>query len=315
MACYLVTGGAGFIGSNIVHALVSRQHKVRVLDDFSTGRRQNLEKQPSSVEVVEGDICDTSAVARAIHGADYCLHQAAIPSVPRSIEDPAATNRANVDGTINVFLAARDAGLRRVVFASSSAVYGNAERLPVDEELPLNPISPYGVNKAADEMYARVFSDLFDMDIVALRYFNVFGPRQNPKSQYAAVAPIFITRMMAGKPPPVDGDGRQSRDFSYVDNIVDANIKAATAPGRIAGVYNIACGGSCAVIELVGMLNEILGTSIEPQFRDARPGDIRKSWADISRARDAFGYEPRVDIKEGLRRTVEWYRNGDDTHG
>ncbi len=315
MACYLVTGGAGFIGSNIVHALVSRQHEVRVLDDFSTGRRQNLERPHPSVEVVEGDICDASTVADAMDGADYCLHQAAIPSVPRSIEDPSASNRANVDGTINVFVAARDAGLRRVVFASSSAVYGNAERLPVAETLPVNPISPYGVNKAADEMYARVFSDLFDMDIVALRYFNVFGPRQNPKSQYAAVIPIFITRMLAGKPPPVDGDGRQSRDFSYVDNIVDANIKAAAAPGRIAGVYNIACGDSCAVIELVDMLNEILGTSIGPRFREARPGDIRKSWADISRARDAFGYEPSVDIKEGLRRTVEWYRNGNDTHG
>lgn len=308
MTRYLVTGGAGFIGSNLVRAILEQGGEVRVLDDFATGRRVNLADLRTDIDVREASICDMAAVRSACEGVDYCLHQAAIPSVPRSIEDPARSNAVNVNGTLNVFLAARDAGVKRVVFASSSAVYGNAEQLPVTENLPRQPISPYGASKAADEMYAECFSALYDMDIVALRYFNVFGPRQDPKSQYAAVIPIFVRRMLAGEPAPVDGDGGQSRDFSYVENVVSANLKACAAPGRIAGIYNIACGKTCSVLELVQAINDVLGTAVEPQFRPARPGDIRCSWADITRARAAFGYEPLVDTAEGLRRTVAWYR-------
>ncbi len=308
MARFLVTGGAGFIGSNLVRTLLELGETVRVLDDFSTGRRQNLADILGQIELIEGSICDADEVRRACEGVDYCLHQAAIPSVTRSIEDPCRSNQANVEGTINVFLAAQKAGVKRVVFASSSAVYGDSEAVPVSESSPLRPISPYGVTKASDEMYARVFSDLYGVDIVGLRYFNVFGPRQDPNSQYAAVIPIFITRLLAGESPPVDGDGLQSRDFSYVDNVVSANVRACQAEGQFAGIYNIACGATTSILDLVRMLNEALGTSIEPVFRDARPGDIRCSWADISKARQELGYEPMISVREGLEMTVDWFR-------
>jgi len=310
MAVFLVTGGAGFIGSNLVAALVDRGEQVRVIDDFSTGRRENLASFMDEIELFEGSICDTELLAHAMAGVDYCLHQAAIPSVPRSVEDPVQTNQVNVEGTIKVFLSARDAQVRRVVFASSSAVYGNAKEMPVKESFPRQPISPYGVNKAADEMYASAFSALYDMDIVALRYFNVFGPRQDPTSQYAAVIPHFIACMLKGGHPPVDGDGLQSRDFSYVDNVVEGNLKVCDAPIRLAGIYNIACGSTTSVLDLVGHLNRVLGTSITPVHRAARPGDIRHSYADITRAKEAFGYKPLVGVEDGLRKTVEWFRNG-----
>ena len=309
MACYLVTGGAGFIGSNLVEALLERGDEVRVVDDFSTGRHSNIEGIGSSLALFEGSICDEELLREAFKGVDYCLHLAAIPSVPRSIEDPVSSNGANIDGTLKVFMAARDAGTKRVVCASSSAVYGNTETVPTHEALPAAPISPYGVTKAAGEMYAAVCSDLYDIDIVTLRYFNVFGPRQDPESPYAAVIPLFVRSMLAGKRPTVDGDGKQSRDFSHVDNVIHANLLACAAEGPIAGTYNVACGAYASILDLVSMLNEILGTCIEPDFRDARPGDIRKSWADVSRARETFGYAPTVSLEDGLKRVVEWYRN------
>ncbi|MBI4558111.1 MAG: SDR family oxidoreductase [Candidatus Hydrogenedentes bacterium] len=311
MACYLVTGGAGFIGSHLVGALIEHGHAVRVIDDFSSGRRENIAAWLGSVELYEGSICDRDLVQRAMRGADYCLHHAAIASVPRSVSDPWQTNRVNVEGTLNLFLAARDAGVRRLVVASSSAVYGNAESVPVNESLPIAPLSPYGVSKAADELYAQVFSSLYAMDIVCLRYFNVFGPRQDPTSQYAAVVPIFIARMLAGQRPPVYGDGLQSRDFCHVDNVVEANLRACEAPRPFAGVYNIACGQSTTVLELVKTLNEILGTDLAPEFQPLRPGDVRHSWADISRAQEQFGYEPRINLREGLGKTVKWFREKD----
>lgn len=333
MAAYLVTGGAGFIGSHLVHALLARGDDARVLDDFSTGRRSNLAEVEGRIELIEGSICDREVVARAMAGVECCFHQAAIPSVPRSVADPWASNRANVEGTLNVFLAARDAGVRRVVFASSSSVYGNTATYPVHEELPLAPISPYGVSKAACEMYARAFAGLYDIDLVGLRYFNVFGPRQDPESQYAAVVPLFIKAMLAGERPPVNGDGGQSRDFTFVENVVAANLAAANFAvansaagklhvanlaganvaagdnaGRLSGVYNVACGAASSVLDVVAHLNRILGTAIEPVFRPARPGDIRRSLADIRKASAAFGYRPQVGLEEGLRRTVAWMK-------
>lgn len=308
MARYLVTGGAGFIGSNLVYALVKRGHTVRVLDDLSTGRRDNLVEVSSRVEFIEGSICNGPMVSESMVGVDYCLHQAAVPSVPRSITDPATSNRVNVEGTLNVFLAAREAGVKRVVFASSSSVYGNTKVSPTHEDLPVMPISPYGVSKAACEHYARVFCALYGMDIVGLRYFNVFGPRQDPNSQYATVIPLFIDKMLRGERPHVHGDGRQSRDFSYIDNVVASNLLACEAQGRIAGIYNIACGAETSILGLIALLNRSLDTKLEPVFEPARAGDILRSCADISRAEKAFGYKPQVSVGEGLRRTVEWYR-------
>ncbi|GMV91123.1 MAG: epimerase [Candidatus Hydrogenedentota bacterium] len=308
MATCLVTGGAGFIGSNLVRALLNRGYGVRVLDDLSTGHWANLEEIAAEVDFFEGSICDTDLVAAAMDGVKCCFHQAAVPSVPRSVSDPITTNRVNVEGSLNVFLAARDAGVRRIVYASSSSVYGNAEVSPVHEDLSTQPISPYGVSKAAMEHYARVFSALYGMDIVGLRYFNVFGPRQDPGSQYAAVIPIFINRLLRGERPPVHGNGRQSRDFSYIDNVVEANIRACEAEGSVAGVYNAACGAETSILGIVALLNDIFGTKLEPLFEAARKGDISRSCADITRALQAFGYKPQVTVGEGLKRTVDWYR-------
>lgn len=309
MTRYLVTGGGGFIGSNLVEALLERGEDVRVIDDFSTGRRSNIEKFEPSLTLFDGSICDEEILREAFDGVHYCIHLAAIPSVPRSIEDPVSSNRVNIEGTLKVLMAAHDAGAKRVVCASSSAVYGNTETVPSHEALPVAPISPYGVTKATNELYATVCSTLYNIDIVCLRYFNVFGPRQDPDSPYAAVIPLFVRSMLAGKQPTVDGDGQQSRDFSHVDNVVHANLLACAAERPIAGTYNIACGASASILELVSLLNNILGTEIEPDFRDARPGDIRRSWADISRAAEAFAYTPTVPLEEGLKRVVDWYRN------
>lgn len=262
MSCFVVTGGAGFIGSNLVHALVGRGHTVRVVDDFSTGRRSNIEGVMDRIELFEGSICDADVLRQALQGAEFCLHHAALASVALSLEDPAESNRINVDGTLRVFLAARDLGVRRVVYASSSAVYGNNEVLPASEDLPVAPVSPYGVTKAANELYGRVFTDLYGMDLVGFRYFNVFGPRQDPASQYAAVIPAFIDRVLEGKPPIIHGDGGQSRDFTHVDNVVAANLAACAVPEPVAGVYNIACGSGCTILELARMICELLGASI-----------------------------------------------------
>lgn len=308
MDLVLVTGGAGFIGSHLVAALLEKGYSVRVIDDLSSGRRPNLEPYLDHIEFIHGSITDEDALAKAFHRVDACLHFAAIPSVPRSIDNPGQSNRVNVEGSVDVFLAARSAGVRRLVFASSSAVYGNVAERAVVESLPRAPISPYGVTKAAGEMYAEVFSQLYGLDIVSLRYFNVFGPRQDPRSPYAAVIPIFLSHLFAQKPPPIHGDGRQSRDFTYIDNVVHANLLALKAPGGIAGAYNIACGESTAIVDLVAMLNQRLGLAIEPAFQRARNGDIRYSCADISKARAAFGYEPIVTVREGIGRTLEWFR-------
>ena len=266
MTTYLITGGGGFIGSHLAHALVEQGAHVRVLDDFSTGSRDNLAALEDRIELIKGSICDRTTLDAAMAGADYCLHQAAIPSVPRSVAAPWATNKANVEGTLFVFLAARDAGVKRVVYASSSSVYGNAPALPLTETMPPAPRSPYAVSKTAGEMYARVFSDLHDVDFAGLRYFNVFGPRQDPDSPYAAVIPLFIKRMLQGKRPCIFGDGRQARDFTYVDNVVQANLAACAAPGPIRGVYNIACSGNVSLLELVERMNRLLDTNLDPEF-------------------------------------------------
>jgi len=308
MPKFVVTGGAGFIGSHLVRALIARGNAVTVIDDFSTGKRENLAGVEPLVELLEGSIEDRALLDKAMQDADYCLHQAAIPSVPRSVADPWASNRANVEGTLNVFVAARDAGVKRVVFASSSSIYGNTDQVPVSESLPRAPISPYGVTKATDELYGDVFAGLYGLDVVALRYFNVFGPRQAPDSAYAAVVPIFLSHMLRGERPPVHGHGHQARDFTFVDNVVQANLRACQAEERIAGAYNIACGASTSVVELVAALNALLGTNLPPDHQPARAGDILRSWADISKARKAFGYSPIVTLTEGLEKTIAWFR-------
>lgn len=307
MACFVVTGGAGFIGSHLVQALLGQDHEVRVIDDFSTGRRSNLKEFVGRFRMFKGSVCDAGLVRQAMRGAHYCLHQAALPSVSRSLKDPVATNRANVEGAVVVFQCAQEAGLKRVVCASSSSVFGNSAKSSTTEQSPMRPISPYGVSKAAVELYAEVFSGLYDLDVVSLRYFNVFGPRQNPGSAYAAVIPSFIERMISGRPPIVHGDGNQSRDFSYVENVVNANLLCCEVEKDIHGAYNIACGTSTSILELVGFLNEILETNLEPQFVAARPGDITKSVADTSRAHNIFGYSPSVHLRDGLALTTEWY--------
>jgi UDP-glucose 4-epimerase len=305
---YLVTGGAGFIGSNIVRELLSRGERVRVLDNFATGRRENLHDVGDQIELHEADIRDLGAIQPAFDGVDYVLHQAALPSVPRSVQDPVGTTETNVNGTLHVLLACRDAGVKRCVIASSSSVYGANPELPKHEGMRLLPISPYAASKFADEGYAAAFSHVFGLETVCLRYFNVFGPRQDPASQYAAVIPLFITAMLEGKQPTIFGDGEQSRDFTYVANVVSANLKAATASGGSGGAFNVACGERVTLNELVTHINDIMGTSIEPVHLEDRPGDVKHSLADITAARDAFGYEPVVGFRAGLERVVEWYR-------
>ncbi|MFN8104438.1 MAG: SDR family oxidoreductase [Acidimicrobiia bacterium] len=302
----LVTGGAGFIGSNLVDALVARGDEVRVLDDISTGFRENV---PDAAEFVEGDIRDPDAVDRAVQGCEVIFHEAAHRAVFRSVEHPLATDEANTRGTLHVLDSARNAGVRRVVIASSSSVYGGADITPTPESAPLRPRSPYAVSKLAAEQYTRVFAGLYDIETVALRYFNVFGPRQRPDSQYAAVIPLFIDALRNGRPPTVHGDGKQSRDFTYIDDTVAANLVAADAPAERAsgGIYNVACGRQYSLLDLLAVLSRIIGVEIEPEFTDSRPGDVRNTCADISAARRDLGYEPRVSFEEGLERTVAWF--------
>jgi UDP-glucose 4-epimerase len=301
----LVTGGAGFIGSNLVRALLERGDDVRVLDNFSTGRRENLAGLERDVELVEGELRSYERVHAAVRGADVVFHQGALPSVPRSVQDPLTTNAVNVEGTLNVLLAARDEEVRRVVFASSSSVYGNQEVLPQVETAKPDPISPYGVAKLAAERYCVSFSRVYPLEAVSLRYFNVFGPSQDPHSQYAAVVPRFITMAAAGEPLTVFGDGEQRRDFTYVANVVDACL-AAAAVGDVGGlVLNVATGRSVSVNELADAVSEVLGCEISRDYLAARSGDIRSSWADVSAAAAALGWEPHVGLEEGLRATAE----------
>ena len=310
MARFLVTGGAGFIGSNLARALVARGDEVRIFDNFLTGRPENLADVPD-VDVVEGDVRDLDRLHVAMKGVDRVLHQAAVPSVARSLKDPLTTNEANVGGTLNVLIAARDAGVRRVVCASSSSVYGDTPTLPKVETMAPSPLSPYAVSKLSGEYYCSVFTRLFDVEAVSLRYFNVFGPHQDPSSDYAAVIPKFITLMAKGERPAIHGDGTQSRDFTFIDNVVQANLKAAEAPDVGGEAFNVACGARYTLLDLVEALNRILRTSIEPRFGDRRPGDVQHSLADIDKARRLLGYEPAVAFEEGLERTVAWLRTAD----
>jgi UDP-glucose 4-epimerase len=306
MTRVLVTGGAGFVGSNLVRALLERGDSVRVLDNFSTGNRGNLAGLDDDVEVVEGELRSYERVHAAVRGVELVFHQGALPSVPRSVHDPLTTSAVNVEGTLNVLLAARDEGVRRVVFASSSSVYGNSGTLPRTETQHLDPISPYGVSKLAAERYCVSFSRVYDLETVALRYFNVFGPRQDPRSQYAAVVPKFIAAISAGEPVPIYGDGEQSRDFTYVGNIVDANLRAAVADGVSGAVVNVATGTSFTVNELADTIAAILGREVEKTYLPARAGDVRDSWADIAEAQRLLGYECSIGLEEGLRLTAEF---------
>ena len=290
-----------------VAGLTTSFDEVRVLDDFSSGREQNLEACADRITILRGSITERALVDEAVRGCDYVLHEAALPSVPRSIADPAASDQINVHGTLTVLLAARDAGVRRVVYASSSSVYGETPVLPKVESLPTDPRSPYAVAKLAGEHYARVFAGCYGLETVALRYFNVFGPRQRPDSQYAAVLPRFITAALTGQRPTIFGDGGQTRDFCFIDNVVAANLQACVAEGVSGAAFNIACGARTSLLEVIAALREITGASVEPRFEPARAGDIRDSLADITAARTGLGYEAAVSFADGLRRTVRWY--------
>ncbi|MEK6323372.1 MAG: SDR family oxidoreductase [Acidobacteriota bacterium] len=306
---YLVTGGAGFIGSHISERLVREGHRVRVLDDFSSGKETNLEAFRDGVEVVRGDIRDPRLVNDAATGVDIVFHEAALGSVPRSVADPLTTHEVNITGTLNVLLAAREAGVKRVVYASSSSVYGETPVLPKREDMTVQPLSPYALSKLVGEHYANVFKHVYDFEVVCLRYFNIFGPRQDLESQYAAVIPRFITALLSGKSPIVYGDGLQSRDFTYVDNVVDANLLASEADGAAGQAFNVACGGRYTLVDLLAKLRELIGTEIEATHEAARAGDVRDSQASIEAARRTLGYQVSVGFEEGLLRTVDWYRN------
>ena len=309
MARYLITGGAGFIGSNLAHALVARGDHVRILDDFSTGRDENLRGLDGRVEVVRASITDEQPLAQAIAGVDYVLHEAALPSVQRSVEQPIESDRNNVYGTLCVLEAARKAGVKRVVYAASSSAYGETPTLPKVETMAPDPLSPYAVAKLAAELYCKVYFINYGLETVALRYFNVFGPRQDPNSHYAAVIPKFITAALQGEQPLIYGDGLQSRDFCYIENVVEANLLACQARDAAGKVFNVACGQQTTLLDAVSSVGRILGKTVEPRFAPARSGDIRHSLADIGRARSILGYTARVDFAEGLRRTVAWYRD------
>ncbi len=304
---YLVTGGAGFIGSHIVEELIRRGERVRVLDNFSTGKRENITPFSKDIELIEGDIRNLTIVKKAMQGTDFCLHQAALPSVPRSIKDPITTNEVNVLGTLNILMAAKEAGVKKIVYASSSSVYGDTPNLPKREDTVTSPLSPYALSKLAGEEYSKLFTSLYGLETVSLRYFNVFGPRQDPTSQYAAVIPKFISLMLKGERPTIYGDGKQSRDFTYVSNVVNANLLATTSQTK-EGVFNIACGKKITVNELAKNLNRIMNTDIKPLYTGPRPGDVRHSQADISRAEEALGYKVEVGFEKGLEKTVEWFR-------
>jgi nucleoside-diphosphate-sugar epimerase len=304
----LVTGGAGFIGSHLVRALLERGDRVVVLDNFASGRRSNLDELAGEIELVEGDLRSYERVHAAMGGVELVFHEGALPSVPRSVQDPLTTNEVNVGGTLNVLLAARDEGARRVVFASSSSVYGDADGARRSETQRPQPLSPYGVAKLAAESYCRAFWQVYGLETVSLRYFNVFGPRQDPSSQYAAVVPRFIARLLEGKPPVVYGDGNQSRDFTYVGNVVAGNLLAASTPNVAGEVLNVATGGSLTVNDLSATIQDSLGVDIEPVYEPARVGEIEHSAADISRATRLLGYEPLQSVEEGIATTIDSLR-------
>ena len=307
MAFYLVTGGAGFIGSHLAEELERRGERVRVADSLITGHRTNV-AHLRTVEFLEGDLADLDVARAAVDGVDYVLHQAAIPSVPRSVTDPITSNRANIDATLNVLVAARDAGVKRLVYAGSSSAYGDTPTLPKREEMPTDPLSPYALQKFVGEQYLRLFTRLYGLETVTIRYFNVFGPRQDPSSPYSGVISLFALRMLEGRPPTIQGDGGQTRDFTYVANVVDGVLRACTAPRASGEVINVAVGGRISINELCATMASVLGSTVKPECTPPRAGDVRDSQADISRARDILGYEPIVSFEEGLRRTLEWYK-------
>jgi UDP-glucose 4-epimerase len=308
MAFYVVTGGAGFIGSHLAQALVARGEKVRVADSFITGNRRNLEAIGGGVALVEGDLADAAVARRAVAGADYVLHQAAIPSVPRSVDDPVTTHRANVDATLQVLVAAREAGVKRVVYAASSSAYGDTPEMPKREVMPTNPLSPYALQKLIGEQYMQMFTALYGLETVSIRYFNVFCPRQDPSSPYSGVIALFVTALLSGKAPTIIGDGEQTRDFTYVANIVDGVLLAAEAPKASGEVINVATGRQISINELARTLGKVIGNTKPAVHTESRAGDVRHSLADITKARTLLGYEPTVDLEEGLRKTVDWYR-------
>ncbi len=305
---YLITGGAGFIGSHMVRTLVNAGHTVYVVDNFSTGKRKNLAPVQDQITLHEISITDLEPLQAAMQGVDYVFHFAAMPSVPRSVEDPLGNNQQNVTGTLNVLLAARNNDVKRVVYAGSSSAYGGLKTDYAAEDMQPQPMSPYAVAKLAAEHYCQAFTHVYGLETVTVRYFNVFGPRQNPNSAYAAVIPRFITAMLKSDPPPVEGDGLQSRDFTYIDNVIHGNMLACHTPGVAGEVFNIALGGSITLLDTIAMLNQMLGTTIEPVFKDPRPGDVRHSRAAIDKAGLRLGYEPRISFKEGLMRTLDWYK-------
>lgn len=309
MGTILVTGGAGFIGSSIAEALLAAGETVRILDDFSSGRRQNLESLKGKVEVIEGTIVDPDTVKRAMNGANGVFHEAAIPSVARSVEDPQRSMLANVQGTTVVLDCARHAGVKRVVFAASSSAYGNTPTLPKIETMMPEPLSPYAISKLSGEHMMRAFSELYGLETLSLRYFNVFGPKQDPTSQYAAVIPNFITAAIRNEAPPVHGDGEQTRDFCFIENVVSANLKAMSTPNKLAGqVVNIACGERISLNQLLDILGEEVGHRIERKYTEPRAGDVRDSLADISRARELIGYDPKVNVRDGLKKTFAAFK-------
>ncbi|MBN1428611.1 MAG: SDR family oxidoreductase [Anaerolineae bacterium] len=311
MSNYLVTGGAGFIGSNLVKTLLSQSHAVRVLDNFSTGKRSNLQDCMAQIDLIEGDLTVLDDVRRAVQDIEVVLHQGAMPSVAKSVENPLGSNEANVNGTLHVLVAARDAGVRRVVFASSSSIYGDQDpNLAKVETMQPLPISPYGVAKLAAERYCQVFYQVYGLETVALRYFNVFGPHQDPQSMYAAVIPLFITALLEGRAPTIYGDGEQTRDFTYVENVVNANLLAATVPSEnVCGeFFNVAMGGQISLNGLLDALRELTGQGVNAVYEEVRPGDIKHSRADITKAKNAMGYHPQASLIDGLQQTIEWYR-------
>jgi len=306
----LVTGGAGFIGSNLTEVLLKKSHSVRVLDNFSTGKRENLifgETCPH-LEIIEGDIRDLTVCQRVMEGIEYVFHQAALPSVQRSIEDPSTSNAVNVEGTLNVLIAAKDAGVKRLIYASSSSVYGDTPTLPKMEEMPPNPLSPYALQKYIGEQYCRLFFQLYGLETVSLRYFNIFGPKQDPTSIYSAVIPKFIDALIEGRSPVVFGDGEQSRDFTYIDNVIQANLLAMSARHLRGEAINIACGKRISLNQLLDILKQILGSKTSPIYQEPRKGDVKHSVADITKGKQILNYEPQVETEAGLKKTVAYFR-------
>jgi len=307
MPHYLVTGGAGFIGSHLCEELVRRGERVRVVDNLITGKRQNLAHLPQ-VEFMEGDLADIDVARRAAHGIEYVLHQAAIPSVPRSVDDPLTSNRANIDASVNILVAARDANVKRLVYAGSSSAYGNSEVLPKVETMPAAPLSPYALQKLVAEQYCQMFTTLYGFETVTIRYFNVFGPRQDPSSPYSGVISLFISALCDGRRPTIYGDGEQTRDFTYVANVVDGVLRACHAPEVSGEVINVATAGRISLNQLFAIVKREVGSSLEPNYSNPRAGDVRHSQADISKAQRLLGYTPIVSFEDGLGRTVTWYR-------